>query len=235
MHQNVTPYNPPQIFNDEVDAYESWDLFLILCSILVLVSGVVLLTNKKPDQRPHMPNKTGGTSLATIRRTRRHRKGAKTGIVDDAEEVEGLRGDDADLEEGDATGDAMLWELGEASEDDGDELSEGYPSPLREGMSVSVPGGEGERARMMEDSVGEEEDGHRASVSSDATLAQPPGEAVPYTDDFADWARVRGRVHDMCTYQGVVITVLIYLFDSVRHLLIFLVYGNWMFVCVYGL
>lgn len=38
-----------QIFNDEVDAYKSWTLFLIFASILVLISGVVLLTHKKPE------------------------------------------------------------------------------------------------------------------------------------------------------------------------------------------
>lgn len=37
------------IFNDETDAYKSWTLFLIFVSILVLISGVVLLTHKKPE------------------------------------------------------------------------------------------------------------------------------------------------------------------------------------------
>ncbi|KAG6916663.1 hypothetical protein DXG01_005887 [Tephrocybe rancida] len=37
------------IFNNEVDAYKGWILFLIFVSILVLISGVVLLTHKKPE------------------------------------------------------------------------------------------------------------------------------------------------------------------------------------------
>ncbi|KAG8818790.1 hypothetical protein FRC17_010707 [Serendipita sp. 399] len=37
------------IFNDEVDKYETWTLFLIFASIMVLIAGVVLLTLKKPE------------------------------------------------------------------------------------------------------------------------------------------------------------------------------------------
>ena len=47
------------IFNNEVDAYESWVLFLIFVSILVLVTGVVLLTHKKPDPAAHPPADSG--------------------------------------------------------------------------------------------------------------------------------------------------------------------------------
>ena len=37
------------IFNNEVEAYKSWTLFLIFLSIIVLIGGVVLLTHKKPE------------------------------------------------------------------------------------------------------------------------------------------------------------------------------------------
>ncbi|KAG6820249.1 hypothetical protein H0H93_003413 [Arthromyces matolae] len=49
------------IFNDEVDAYQGWTLFLIFVSILILISGVVLLTHKKPEltssTTPSMPSR----------------------------------------------------------------------------------------------------------------------------------------------------------------------------------
>lgn len=156
---------------------------------MVLVSGVVLLTNKKPDQHKNGPGVPGATSLANIKRVRRRRKAGKVG--GDAEEQEGLR----TLEEGESPDDAVLWELGEASdeeEEDGEELPEGYKSPLRGvGVSTSLPDVEGERARMMEN---REDDEHRESVSSDATLAHPPGEAMQYTDDdFGDWGESDGK------------------------------------------
>jgi predicted membrane channel-forming protein YqfA (hemolysin III family) len=56
------------IFNGQVEAYKSWTLFLIFVSILVLISGVVLLTHKKPEpvaakvksaRQPRRPKSTG--------------------------------------------------------------------------------------------------------------------------------------------------------------------------------
>ncbi|CCA66332.1 hypothetical protein PIIN_00018 [Serendipita indica DSM 11827] len=44
------------VFNDEIDAYEPWTLFLIFASIVVLIGGVVLLTLKKPEKpKPKTP------------------------------------------------------------------------------------------------------------------------------------------------------------------------------------
>src|SRR5258708_29276613 len=53
-----------QIFNDSVDAYASWTLFLSVISILVLISGVVLLTHKKPE--PSTMQRDGGVALDAI-------------------------------------------------------------------------------------------------------------------------------------------------------------------------
>ena len=169
-----------QIFNDSVDAYESWDLFLIFCSILVLVSGVVLLTNKKPDQPARTgPNMSGATSLATMKRARR-RKGGKNPST---ESVERLHPGDGD--EGETTRDAVLWELGEASDDEDDAE---VPLPHREVSSASDPTIGGERARMIDDHEDDDDEENRGSVSSDATLAHPAGEPTPYRDDeFGDW------------------------------------------------
>jgi len=39
------------IFSDEVDAYKTWTLVCLGLSILVLITGVVLLTHKKPEPK----------------------------------------------------------------------------------------------------------------------------------------------------------------------------------------
>ena len=161
-----------------MDAYESWDLFLLFCSIIVLVFGVVLLTNKKPDQPAHQPS--NATALARIKH-RRLRKAAKTG---DEEEAEGLHPEGEDVPEGAET----LWELGDASDDEDDPNAPGYRSPRPEGTGLGVAGGEGERARMIEDQGEDDDEENRASVSSDATLAHPS-----YTDDFEDWGAGKGK------------------------------------------
>ena len=91
------------IFNDEVQAYQSWTLFLIFVSILVLILGVVLLTHKKPE--PVKPSNI-------VQNNRRRRKPKRNGV----------NGVDADVEEGhqDSEGEA-LWALGDDSDEDIDE------------------------------------------------------------------------------------------------------------------
>ncbi|KIO30760.1 hypothetical protein M407DRAFT_20285 [Tulasnella calospora MUT 4182] len=56
------------IFNDEVDAYKPWTLFCLFLSIVVLISGVVLLTHKKPEPKP-AANPTGTGDDAHSMRT----------------------------------------------------------------------------------------------------------------------------------------------------------------------
>jgi len=90
-----------KIFNDEVDAYQSWTLFLICVSILVLICGVVLLTHKKPES-------TTGKIKSSARVPRRKSKtsGSKTKHAEAVGEEE---------EQGETQ---VLWALGEASDDD---------------------------------------------------------------------------------------------------------------------
>jgi magnesium transporter len=47
-----------------VDAYAPWTLFFSFVSILILVSGVVLLTHKKPE--PSTTQRDGGIALNAI-------------------------------------------------------------------------------------------------------------------------------------------------------------------------
>lgn len=105
------------------------------------------------------------------------------------DEEEGLRV--SEDEETTAADGAVLWQLGEVSdEEDADEP--GFPHSPRRGEGVGVTGGEGERARMMEDHEPEHEEDHRASVSSDATLARPEGDGGAYADDeFGDWGEAK--------------------------------------------
>lgn len=101
------------VFNDEIDQYHSWTLFLIAVSILVLVSGVVLLTHKKPE--PGARASTAGAShgsiaLGSVPSTRK-----KDVSESRPEENEALRED--------VDGDPVVWDLGNASDDESDDAT----------------------------------------------------------------------------------------------------------------
>ncbi|CAA7259134.1 unnamed protein product [Cyclocybe aegerita] len=104
------------IFNDEVQAYKSWTLFLIFVSIIILIGGVVLLTHKKPEPV------TGKVKASTTTR-RPRRKPAKKNVGENgngrSEEAGSEEGDD---EQANGEGD-VLWAVGDASdgEDEGDD------------------------------------------------------------------------------------------------------------------
>ncbi|KAG6876788.1 hypothetical protein C0992_011750 [Termitomyces sp. T32_za158] len=83
------------IFNNEVDSYKGWTLFLIFLSILILISGVVLLTHKKPEH----------TSSVPVIASRTARKG-KTDVE------EGRSGHESESER------EVLWTLGEDGDSD---------------------------------------------------------------------------------------------------------------------
>ncbi|THG92584.1 hypothetical protein EW145_g8665, partial [Phellinidium pouzarii] len=80
------------VFNDEITQYRSWTLFLIFVSILVLVSGVVLLTHKKPEPGAKKAVAGGAPALALAAlpsarkaRAKGRRKGAKGGVDAEAD------------------------------------------------------------------------------------------------------------------------------------------------------
>ncbi|TFK54263.1 hypothetical protein OE88DRAFT_1695526 [Heliocybe sulcata] len=161
------------IFNDEVDAYQSWTLFLIFVSILILISGVVLLTYKKPEPKGH----AGATRLSSIPSSRKKTKKAKG----DEEEEEGLRPD------GEAGNQEIVWQVGDASDEEDEQEHEHAPPsrPLPSGSRVS----DEETGLMNADQEhGEEhrteELAHRRSTSSDATLARDAGD-----EEFGEWTK----------------------------------------------
>ncbi|KAI0633717.1 hypothetical protein C8Q77DRAFT_1116551 [Trametes polyzona] len=183
------------IFNDEVDAYQSWTLFLIFVSMIVLVSGVVLLTYKKPDDKGNAP------SSAVPLSSRGRRAPKKTGSEGDEEEA--LR-DVEDDEHG-----QTLWQLGEASDDE-DEDGRRSPRPTSprppssprlqrhaSGLKLGMGSGrnrgphqvgEGEQESMLANHDAEEDEADRRdSASSDATLARPDTAALVDDDGFGPW------------------------------------------------
>jgi hypothetical protein len=110
-----------QIFNDSVDAYASWTLFLSFVSILILISGVVLLTHKKPE--PSTMQRDSVIALNSISgRQIPHTTDGKS------DEHEGLHPEDHG-EDGE-----VMWDVGEASdeEDEGTTLT-----PRLEGLEAN--------------------------------------------------------------------------------------------------
>ncbi|KAG8839636.1 hypothetical protein FRC18_009566 [Serendipita sp. 400] len=69
------------VFNDEVGKYETWTLFLIFASIMVLIAGVVLLTLKKPE--PKAPAGATGSTSGGARASRRAGTPKHTGEDDE--------------------------------------------------------------------------------------------------------------------------------------------------------
>jgi magnesium transporter len=108
-----------QIFNDEVDAYQSWTLFLIFASILILVSGVVLLTHKKPEPVSATPTTTLSQPPPGGKRKRRK---TKSGQEDGEQDVLWTVGDDS--------GDEDAQELGAVEYGDGDEDVDHHQNPI---------------------------------------------------------------------------------------------------------
>src|SRR5712671_4891741 len=113
--------SPPQIFNDSVDAYASWTLFLIL------ISGVVLLTHKKPEASTH---RDSGIALNTIPRQRLPRT-----ADDKTDGREGVHPEDH-AEDG-----QTIWDVGEVSDEEDERTTS---TPRLESRGKAGDGEEGE-------------------------------------------------------------------------------------------
>ncbi|EJD03300.1 uncharacterized protein FOMMEDRAFT_84763 [Fomitiporia mediterranea MF3/22] len=130
------------IFNAEVEKYHTWTLILIFLSIMILVSGVVLLTHKKPEPGSG-PRGTGHVPLGAIPASRKAKGGANADIEDASpHESEALHN------EGDNS--PVVWEVGAASDDEEDDATvheaEQSPKdgrPAKTGLAGSMPGEEG--------------------------------------------------------------------------------------------
>jgi len=144
------------IFNDSVDAYASWTLFLIFVSVLVLISGVVLLTHKKPE--PRAAQRDGGIALNTI--PGRQVPRTLDGKMD---EVEGSLVEDRDEDSS-----QVVWDVGEASDDEDDEHAKLTPRP--EGLAKV---GHGEEGEQLMSSTLDDGDNARLHTGPGATDGKP--------------------------------------------------------------
>ncbi|KAI0268675.1 hypothetical protein BC834DRAFT_1018817 [Gloeopeniophorella convolvens] len=171
------------IFNDSVDAYASWTLFLIFVSILILISGVVLLTHKKPEPPPSQ--RDGGIALNAVSGRQVPRK-----VDGKAEEHEGLRGE----EHNGGPAEEVVWDVGEASDE---EDEHGRLTPRPEGLAKAGHGEEGEH--LMSSSHDDDDDAHprvtapngspqtrRRSTSS--VMRRDKGGSKDDGDDFGEFA-----------------------------------------------
>ena len=112
-----------------MDAYASWTLFLSFVSILILISGVVLLTHKKPE--PSTAQRDGGIALNAIPGRRVPRTGGGK-----AEGHDEMHSEDH-LEDGQA-----FWDVGEASDEEDEHTT---LAPRLESGGKGSYGEEGER------------------------------------------------------------------------------------------
>ncbi|KAF7361823.1 hypothetical protein MVEN_00526600 [Mycena venus] len=139
------------IFNNEVDSYQSWTLFLIFVSIFVLISGVVLLTHKKPEPGPLAARSAAALgSVGFPRMELRQRKtGARKGKAGSKPRGVGVGAEDRDDEETMVDGEEeVLWRVGDASDEEDENGDEGqdedvdnHQHPLYKGATGQPNGG----------------------------------------------------------------------------------------------
>lgn len=172
------------MFNDEVGAYKTWTLFLIFVSILILISGVVLLTHKKPE--PGAVPKTAGLAPAPMgQRNRRSKKASTSKIsLDELNDEEGARGAGRLARHRNGEGESsMLWDVGDASDDESfgeDEDIDHHQNPMSHSQirgaqslrDVALPGHEtvGLMASADREEDADEPEtprGHKPSASRD--------------------------------------------------------------------
>ena len=112
-----------------MDAYASWTLFLSFVSILILISGVVLLTHKKPE--PSTTQRDGGIALNGT--SGRHVPRTGSGKTEGHDEMHPEdHGEDSQA----------LWDVGEVSDEEEESAT---PSPRLESGNNGKYGEEGER------------------------------------------------------------------------------------------
>jgi len=171
------------VFNNEVDAYKPWILFLIFASIMILISGVVLLTHKKPERSTRMP---AATALSSLSSHKAARSSSKVNQIDeddeDDDEEQALR----KTEEGEENR-AVLWQVGDISEDEDDQMGNGHtPRGVHVAGSTTRVTGEGSRLMRDEEEVNFEQS---RLISSDTALAQNAQDPFHDDDDeeFGQW------------------------------------------------
>lgn len=151
------------IFNNQVDAYKPWILFLIFASIVILISGVVLLTHKKPERSQRN---------VTVARTPGVRSTMKGNEEED--EAQALRVPEE--------GEPGPWQLGDMSDDE-----DSADTVRKRASNDSTASGVEEERRLIQ--VEEGVTHHRRSTSSDATLTRNDAHEpdLYHDDEFGEW------------------------------------------------
>jgi hypothetical protein len=158
------------IFNDSVDAYASWTLFLSFVSILILISGVVLLTHKKPE--PSSAQRDSGIALNAI-------PGRRIPHTAD-DKIEGHEGVHPEDHEEDGQ---TLWDVGEASDEEDEATT---PTPRLESGGKGSYGEEGEHLMTALRDDEDTTDGRRTRRrSSSSTLRRGDRDSGDGFGDFA--------------------------------------------------
>ncbi|KAI6046099.1 hypothetical protein EDC04DRAFT_2631997 [Pisolithus marmoratus] len=124
------------IFNNEVDAYKRWTLFLIFSSILLLISGVVLLTSKKPERSKRAP---GGLPVSAV---------FSPGRTGSTVKVDGRVNGTANGDERSLGG---MWQVGDVSDDEDDGLPQQHALRGVNASRVHVFADGEESSRLMQD------------------------------------------------------------------------------------
>jgi hypothetical protein len=174
------------VFNNQVDAYKSWILFLIFASMVILISGVVLLTHKKPERSISAPDAAGLSGLSSRKAARSSNNVNRTIDDDEDDEEQALRNvKEGEEEREDRT---VLWQVGDDSEDEDDRIGrEHTPSGAYTTGTTSRVMEEGSKLIQGEGEADfEQSHEHSSSISSDATLAQPFHDDDD-DDDFGQW------------------------------------------------
>ncbi len=176
-----------QIFNNEVDSYQSWTLFLIFVSILILISGVVLLTHKKPEP--------GSKALASVPVVSSNPRGRKSKRASTSKVS--LTGDDGDHPQNDDE-EQVLWTVGDVSdaEEMEDEDIDHHQHPLNLQRNPSdaprmvkphVPGEEG--VGLMKHSETEDADrdsDEESNADTQQRLVDTPRQSTHSDNPFKD-------------------------------------------------
>ncbi|KAF8325224.1 uncharacterized protein EI90DRAFT_3073443 [Cantharellus anzutake] len=180
------------IFNDEVDAYSNWILFAIFVSIVILIVGVILLTNKKPEPKAAAQQSTIlGPVPLNVRRGRRRPKSSEP-QVDLQDDDDRIEEDDALRASDDEQEDAAVWRIGEDDDEVDGDISHAHEvrGSLGEGPTVPpVAHHENEAQRLVDVNV--EGSTHQTTahpgVPMRAPLPTSRGTSSPEGDPFADW------------------------------------------------
>jgi len=159
------------IFSNEVESYKPWVLLLVFASIVILISGVVLLTHKKPEQSQRNTSRT-----SSVRSASKSRK-------DDDEEAQALR-----LPDEGEPGTQELWQLGDMSDDEDGASTDATRKLASRGMIGDTSGGDAngpdEACRLIQD---EEEDRARRQSTSTGTTPPRKNDHEYDDDEFEEW------------------------------------------------